>query len=137
VTSGGRPRRPDPCGARRRARDEPPARGGGVRSARPRRDEEDTSESTSLLQQSPPSTDEAFGAARRDGAATTSSCCCRRSATGRWRTLRVASGAGTDLAGDDPVEDVEAVVRRFDPQHEEALEVAQDTVGRARPCRRW
>jgi hypothetical protein len=43
--------------------------------------------------------------------------------------LRVAERAWQDLAGDDPVEEVEAVVRRLDPQHEDSVEVARDTVG--------
>jgi hypothetical protein len=43
--------------------------------------------------------------------------------------VRVAERAWRSLAGDDPVEDVEAVVRRFDPQHQDALAVAQETVG--------
>ena len=72
-------------------------------------------------------TGEAFGAAA--GAATTSCCCSTRSATAPWRTVRVAERAWRDLAGEDPVEDVEAVVRRFDPQRQDALEIAQDTVG--------
>ena len=43
--------------------------------------------------------------------------------------VRVAHRAWHDLAGESDVEDVEDVVRRFDPQLEEAREVAQEAVG--------
>ena len=43
--------------------------------------------------------------------------------------VRVAHRAWHDLAGESNVEDVEEVLRRFDPQLQEAREVAQEAIG--------
>jgi hypothetical protein len=109
--------------------DEPPARR-RFRFWR-RRDEEaeDTSESTSLLQQVAATTDEAFGARRAASARDDQLLLLRAQRDRAVEDVRVTERAWRDLAGDDPVEHVEAVVRRFDPQHQDALVVAQETVG--------
>ena len=112
--------------------DEPPARRWWLASPPTSSDEvEDTSESTSLLQQVAATTDEAFGARRAAAARDDQLLLLRAQRDRAMEEVRVAERAWRDLAGDDPVEDVEAVVRRFDPQHQDALEVAQETVGRA------
>ncbi len=109
--------------------DEPPGRRRFFSLRRRRAVVEDTRESTSLLQQVAAVTEEAFGqrvaaAARDDGLLLL-----RAQRDRAMEDVRVAERAWRDLAGDDPVEDVEAVVRRFDPQHQDAMTVAQDTVG--------
>jgi hypothetical protein len=101
----------------------------GRRSDRSREYEEDTSESTSLLQQMAAATDEAFGARRALAARDDQLLLLRAQRDRAMEEVRVSERAWRDLAGDDPVEDVEAVVRRFDPQHQDALTVAQETVG--------
>ena len=111
--------------------DEPPARRRrffrfGRRS---REVPEDTSESTSLLQQVAASTDEAFGARRAASARDDQLLLARAQRDRAMEDVRVAERSWRDLAGDDPVEDVEAVIRRFDPQHQDALAVASETVG--------
>ncbi len=90
---------------------------------------EDTSESTSLLQLMAASTDEAFGARRAEAARDDQLVVLGAQRIRAHEELRVAERAWADLAGDDAVEDVEAVVRRFDPQHQNAVEVARETVG--------
>jgi hypothetical protein len=109
--------------------DEPPARRRWFPRFRRVERVEDTSESTSLLQQVAATTDEAFGARRAAAARDDQLLLLRAQRDRAMEDVRVAERAWRDLAGDDPVEDVEAVVRRFDPQHRDALEVAQDTVG--------
>lgn len=99
------------------------------RRSRDWRDEEDTSESTSLLQQMAVSTDEAFGARRATAARDDQLVLFRVQRDRAEEDLRVAERAWHDLAGEDSVDDVEAVVRRFDPQHQDAVAVAQETVG--------
>jgi hypothetical protein len=94
-----------------------------------RHEVEDTSESTSLLQQVAAVTDEAFGARRAAASRNDQLLLLRAQRDRAMEEVRVAERAWRALAGDDPVEDVEAVVRRFDPQLEEAREVAQETVG--------
>ncbi len=93
-------------------------------------DVEDTTESTSLLQQVAATTDQAFGA-RRAGAALEDSLLLLRAQRDRAQEeVRVAERLWTDLAGEDSdVADVEAVVRRFDPQHQDAVALAQETGG--------
>lgn len=99
------------------------------RRARARTYEEDTSESTSLLQQVAATTDEAFGA-RRAGTARQDQLVLLRAQRDRSiEELRVAERAWRDLAGEDAVEQVDDVVRRFDPQRQDALTVARETVG--------
>jgi hypothetical protein len=109
--------------------DEPTARRRWPFGRRRRPAAEDTSESTSLLQQVAAVTDEAFGARRAAAARNDQLLLLRAQRDRAMEEVRVAERAWRALAGDEPVEDVEAVVRRFDPQLEEAREVAQDTVG--------
>jgi len=100
------------------------------RRARDRRaDEQDTSESTSLLQQVAASTEEAFGARRATAAQDDRLVLLRAQRDRAQEEVRVADRSWHDLAGDDDVVDVEAVIRRFDPQRQLAVEVAQETVG--------
>lgn len=99
---------------------------GRGRAARARRDEEDTSESTRLLQQVAAATDEAFGARRANEARADLLLLLEAQRDRALEDVRVAHRAWHDLAGESAVEDVEDVVRRFDPQLEEAREVAQE-----------
>ena len=92
-------------------------------------EEEDTSESTSLLQQVAASTDEVFGARRASAAREEQLVILRAARIRADEDVRVAERAWQALAGDEAVEEVEAVVRRFDPQHEDALVIARDTMG--------
>jgi hypothetical protein len=126
--------------------DEPPARRRWFRGRRRSRaaEVEDTTESTSLLQQVAATTDEAFGRRRAASARDDQLLLLRAQRDRAIEQVRVAERSWRDLAGDDPVEDVEAVVRRFDPQHQDALVVAQETVGvravstlLARALERW
>jgi hypothetical protein len=110
--------------------DEPPARRWWQIGRRRKAVEaEDTSESTSLLQQVAAVTDEAFGARRAAAARNDQLLLLRAQRDRAMEEVRVAERSWRALAGDDPVEDVEAVVRRFDPQLEEAREVAKQSVG--------
>jgi hypothetical protein len=109
--------------------DEPPARRWWQIGRRRRDEVEDTSESTMLLQQMAAVTDEVFGARRAATTRNDQLLLLRAQRDRAIEEVRVAERAWRDLAGDDPVEDVEAVVRRFDPQHEEAVDVARETVG--------
>jgi len=114
--------------------DEPPAPRrrrffGFGRRGRERREEEDTSESTSLLQQMAASTDEAFGARRANAVRDDQLVLFRVQRDRAQEDLRVTERAWHDLAGEASADDVEAVVRRFDPQHQDAVAVAQETVG--------
>ena len=118
------------------SKDEPPATRRrrfslfGRRGHRDRAYEQDTSESTSLLQQMAATTDEAFGARRANVARDDQLVLVRMQRDRAQEDVRVAERAWRDLAGEGAsVEDVEAVVRRFDPQHLDALAVAQETVG--------
>ena len=109
--------------------DEPPARRRRSFFRRRREPREDTTESTNLLQQVSAATDEAFGQRVAAVAREDHVLLLRAHRDRAVEDVRVAERAWRDLAGDDPVEDVEAVVRRFDPQHQDALEVAHETVG--------
>ncbi len=115
--------------------DEPPARrrrrfGWFRRRDRGSEEVEDTSESTQLLQQVAASTDEAFGARRASVARDDRLMLVRVQRDRAREDLLVAERAWRDLAGESAsVEDVEDVVRRFDPQHQLAVEIAQETVG--------
>jgi hypothetical protein len=102
----------------------------------PREDDDDgpptgyREESSRLLAQVSAATDEVFGVARPDDDAgqRTSLLTARRDRA--QEELRVAQRAWRDLAGEEAdVEDVEAVVRRFDPQHEDAGLLAAETAG--------
>jgi hypothetical protein len=101
----------------------------GRRARERREDEQDTSESTSLLQQVAASTDEAFGVRRATAAQDDRLVLLRAQRDRAQEEVRVAERSWRDLAGDDDVADVEAVIRRFDPQRQLAVEVAQQTVG--------
>jgi hypothetical protein len=114
------------------------------RRARERREDDGASEVSSLLQQVAASTDEAFGARRANEARNDRGVLARATRDRAVEDLRVAERAWRDLAGADPVEDVEAVVRRFDPQHQDAVELARASTGvraaealRAAAVRRW
>jgi hypothetical protein len=107
----------------------PPRRRWWQRRGRRRREVEDTSESTSLLQQVAATTDEAFGARRASAARADLLVLLQAQRDRAEEQVRVAQRAWQDLAGDDRVEDVEAVVQRFDPQHQEARELAREAVG--------
>jgi hypothetical protein len=110
--------------------DEPPARHRRFAFRRNRvGDGEDTSESTRLLQQMAAATDEAFGQRRAARARDEQLLLLQAERDRAMEEVRVAERSWRDLAGDDPVEDLEAVVRRFDPQHQDALAVAHETVG--------
>lgn len=114
--------------------DEPPARRrwsffGFGRKRRARRHKEETSESTSLLQQVAATTDAVFGARRAQEVRHDQLVMLRAQRDRAQEEQRVAERAWHDLVGEDSVEEVEAVVRRFDPQHHDALVVAQQTVG--------
>jgi hypothetical protein len=98
-------------------------RGGG------RKYREDTSESTSILQQVAASTDQAFGQRRAHSAREDSLVLLTVQRDRAHEDVRVAERMWTDLAGETSVDDVEAVVRRFDPQHQDALKLAQETIG--------
>lgn len=101
----------------------------GFGRRRDARDEEDTSESTSLLQQMAASTDEAFGARRAIQARSDLLVLLEAQRDRAQEVVRVAERSWAELAGDDQVEDVDVVVRRFDPQYEELREMARDAVG--------
>ena len=107
----------------------PPGRRRWFSRRRSRTEDDDTSESTSLLQQVAATTEEAFGARRAASARDDQLLLHRAQRDRAVEEVRVAERSWRDLAGDDPVEDVEAVVRRFDPQHQDALAVAQETAG--------
>lgn len=100
----------------------------GRRRARARY-EADMSESTSLLHQVAAATDEAFGAHRANESRSDLVVVLEAQRDRAAEDLRVAERAWRDLAGDDDVDDLDAVVRRFDPQSEQARELAQGTVG--------
>ncbi len=102
---------------------------GRGRAARARRDEEDMSESTHLLQQMAAATDEAFGLRRANDARTDLLLLLEAQRDRAREDVRVAHRAWHDLAGESNVEDVEEVLRRFDPQLQEAREVAQEAIG--------
>ena len=96
---------------------------------RRRPDDEDTRESTSLLQQVAASTDRAFGGRHAPAARDDQLVLLRVRRDRAVEDLRVAERAWRDLAGDAGVEEVDAVVRRFDPQHQDALAIAGETAG--------
>ncbi len=92
------------------------------------RDVEDTSESTSLLQQMAATTDQAFGARRANAAREDALTLLGVQRDRAHEDVRVAERMWHDLAGEQSVDDVESVVRRFDPQHQEALAIADETI---------
>lgn len=93
-------------------------------------DAEDRREASSLLSQVSASADELFGARRaaREIEDQLSLLEARRGRAEEER--RVAERAWHELAGDEvDVSELEEVVRRFDPQHEDARMLADETVG--------
>lgn len=88
----------------------------------------DWEQASSLLAAVAASTDEVFGA-RREQELAERTVLLERSRKRADEEVRAAERAWHELAGDREVTDVEAVVRRFDPQHEDALLVAAQTVG--------
>jgi hypothetical protein len=96
---------------------------------RDRKEVEDTSESTSLLQQVVATTDQAFGARRANAAREDALMLLGVQRDRAHEDVRVAERMWHDLAGEQSVDDVESVVRRFDPQHQDAVEIAQETIG--------
>lgn len=93
-------------------------------------DAEDRREASSLLSQVSASTDELFGA-RRAARELEEQLALLEARRGRAEEdLRVAERAWHDLAGEGvDVSELEEVVRRFDPQHEDARVLADETVG--------
>jgi hypothetical protein len=103
-----------------------------LRYLRPQPDDDlaDREEASSLLSQMSQSTDELFGAKRaaRELEERTALLDVQRDRA--REDLRVAERAWSDLAGEGvDATDVEDVVRRFDPQHEDARMLAGETVG--------
>jgi hypothetical protein len=93
-------------------------------------DDADREAASSLLAEVAASTDERFGARRavQDLADRTTLLAAARDRA--VEDLRVAERAWHELAGEDvDVADVEAVVQRFDPQHEDARLLALETPG--------
>lgn len=93
-------------------------------------DVKDRREASSLLSQVGASTDELFGA-RRVARELEEQLALLEARRGRAEEdLRVAERAWHDLAGEGvDVSELEEVVRRFDPQHEDARVLADETVG--------
>lgn len=90
---------------------------------------EDTSESTELLRAMGAATDEAFGARRALAASEDQRILLEARRDTAAEVVRVAERAWHELAGADAdPTDPDEVVRRFDPQHQSALLVAQETV---------
>jgi hypothetical protein len=103
-----------------------------LRYLRPQPDDDlaDREEASSLLSQMSQSTDELFGVRRaaRELEERTALLGVQRDRA--REDLRVAERAWSDLAGEGvDAADVEEVVRRFDPQHEDARMLAGETVG--------
>lgn len=90
---------------------------------------EDTSESTELLRSMGAATDEAFGARRALAASEDQRMLLEARRDTAAEVVRVAERAWHELAGADAdPTDPDEVVRRFDPQHQSALLMAQETV---------
>jgi hypothetical protein len=91
-------------------------------------DADDRAATTSLLREVAASTDEVFGARRATASLDQARARLAADRDQAQEALRVAERAWHDLAGPEvDVDDVEAVVRRFDPQHLDALTVAGET----------
>ena len=87
-------------------------------------------EASSLLAEVAASTDQRFGVRRADQEQADHATLLRTRHDQAVEELRVAQRAWHELAGaDTDVADVEAVVARFDPQHEDARLLAAETVG--------
>jgi hypothetical protein len=93
-------------------------------------EDDDRGEASSFLADVTAATDELFGA-RRASQEVAAREALLDAARGRAEEdVRVAERAWHDLAGPDvDVSEVEAVVQRFDPQHEDARVLAAETVG--------
>lgn len=87
-------------------------------------------ESSLLLAQVSAAADEVFGIAPLGGAGRDEGALLAARRDRAEEEVRVAERAWRELAGEgSDVEDVEAVVRRFDPQHDDARLLASETVG--------
>lgn len=103
-----------------------------LRYLRPRADDDAGArdEASSLLAEVSASTDELFGARRAQQDAAARRVLLEADRNRAEEELRLAERAWQDLAGADAdPDDVEAVVRRFDPQHAEAVSLAAETTG--------
>jgi hypothetical protein len=103
-----------------------------LRYLRPRADDDagDREEASSLLAEVSASTEELFGARRASQDAAARLVLFGADRDRAEEELRLAERAWQDLAGADAdPEDVESVVRRFDPQHAEATSLASETTG--------
>jgi len=96
---------------------------------RDRRDTEDTQESSDLLRSMAAATDEAFGARRASMARDDQRILLVARRDSAAEVLRVAERSWYDLAGGgaDPA-DIEAILSRLDPQHQDAALLANETV---------
>lgn len=90
---------------------------------------EDTAESTDLLRSIAAATDDVFGARRASAAREAQRALLVVRRDSAYEVVRVAEHTWYDIAGEgaDPT-NVEDVVRRLDPQHQDALVAAQETV---------
>ena len=88
----------------------------------------DTEQASSLLAEVSATTDAVFGA-RREQELAERTVLLERRRKRAGEELRVAERAWRELAGDRDVTDVEAVVKRLDPQYEDAQLAASQTVG--------
>jgi hypothetical protein len=87
-------------------------------------------EASSLLSQVATTTDEVFGARRISRELGEQQTLLEARRDRAQEHVRVAERAWYDLAGDDvDITDLEEVVRRFDPQHEDARLLAGETIG--------
>lgn len=102
-----------------------------MRYLRPRPgDTADLEEASTFLAEVAASTDDLFGARRRSQDLAEQAVRLDAARTRAEEEVRVAERAWHELAGADvDVADVEAVVKRFDPQHEDAKLVAGETAG--------
>lgn len=103
-----------------------------LRYLRPRADDDvlDRGEASTLLAEVSASTDELFGARRAEQDAANRAALLVADRNRATEELRLAERAWQDLAGPDTGPDeVDAVVRRFDPQHAEAVSLAAETTG--------
>ena len=96
---------------------------------RGQREAEDTRESSDLLRSMAAATDEAFGARRASMAQSDQRILLVARRDSAAEVVRVAERAWYDLAGEgaEP-SDVEAVLHRLDPQHQDAVLMAKETV---------
>ena len=109
---------------------DPPSRPRGLFRRRRQPEVEDTRESSDLLRSMAAATDEAFGARRASAAREDQRALLVARRDAAAELVRVTERAWRNLAGEgvDPA-DVEDVIRRLDPQHQDAVLIARETVG--------